>query len=118
MLIRNAEALERLEKVDTLVVDKTGTLTEGRPQVTAVEPAGAWPRMMMLRLAASLEQASEHPLAAAIVAAAAQARTGSRTGERLQGVDRQGRQRHASTAMRWRSAAPVSSPSAGSMRAR
>jgi len=71
VLIKNAEALERLEKVDTLVVDKTGTLTEGRPRVVAVETAGTVAEDELLRLAASLERASEHPLAAAIVEAAA-----------------------------------------------
>ncbi|MGV8840470.1 MAG: copper-transporting P-type ATPase, partial [Bauldia sp.] len=70
ILIRNAEALERLERVDTLVVDKTGTLTEGRPAVTAIRPAGRFDEAELLRLAASVERASEHPLAAAIVRAA------------------------------------------------
>jgi Cu+-exporting ATPase len=70
VLIKNAEALERMEKVDTLVVDKTGTLTEGRPSVTAVRPAVGIDEDELLRLAASLERASEHPLGAAIVAAA------------------------------------------------
>jgi len=70
VLIKNAEALERFEKVDTLVVDKTGTLTEGKPAVTAVVPAEGISEVELLRLAASVEQASEHPLAAAIVAAA------------------------------------------------
>ncbi|HEY8246196.1 MAG TPA: heavy metal translocating P-type ATPase, partial [Hyphomicrobium sp.] len=70
VLIKNAEALERLEKVDTLVVDKTGTLTEGQPAVTAVVPAAGFDEASLLRLAASVERASEHPLAAAIVAAA------------------------------------------------
>ena len=70
VLIKNAEALEALEKVDTLVVDKTGTLTEGKPQLTAVEPVSGFERADLLRLAASLEKASEHPLAAAIVAGA------------------------------------------------
>ena len=72
VLIRSAEALERLEKVDTLVVDKTGTLTEGKPRVIAVAPDGGWSEAGLLPLAASLERASEHPLAAAIVAAAQQ----------------------------------------------
>ena len=67
VLIRNAEALERLEKVDTLVIDKTGTLTEGRPQVTAVRPASGLTEEELLRLAGSLEKSSEHPLANAIV---------------------------------------------------
>jgi heavy metal translocating P-type ATPase len=70
VLIKNAEALERMEKVDVLVVDKTGTLTEGKPKVTAIRPASGIAEDELLRLAASLEQASEHPLAAAIVAAA------------------------------------------------
>ena len=70
VLIRSAEALERLEKVDTLVVDKTGTLTEGKPRVVAVVPAAGFAEAELLSLAAGLERASEHPLAAAIVAAA------------------------------------------------
>jgi Cu+-exporting ATPase len=70
VLIKNAEALERMEKVDTLVVDKTGTLTEGKPKVVAVVPATGFEDSEALRLAASVEQASEHPLAAAIVASA------------------------------------------------
>jgi Cu+-exporting ATPase len=70
VLIRSAEALERLEKVDTLVVDKTGTLTEGRPDVVATLPAEGTSEDDLLRLAASLERASEHPLGAAIVRAA------------------------------------------------
>ncbi|HET9042830.1 MAG TPA: copper-translocating P-type ATPase, partial [Burkholderiales bacterium] len=70
VLIKDAEALELMEKVTTLVVDKTGTLTEGKPAVQAVESVGDVPEQEVLRLAASLERASEHPLAAAIVAAA------------------------------------------------
>ena len=70
VLIRNAEALERLEKVDTLVVDKTGTLTEGKPVLTAVQSFGEWTGSEMLRLAASLEQGSGHALASAVVAEA------------------------------------------------
>ncbi|EWY42498.1 Copper-transporting P-type ATPase [Skermanella stibiiresistens SB22] len=70
VLIKNAEALERFEKVDTLVVDKTGTLTEGKPQVTAVVAASGMDEATVLSLAASLERSSEHPLAAAIVASA------------------------------------------------
>jgi Cu+-exporting ATPase len=69
VLIKNAEALERMEKVDTLVVDKTGTLTEGKPKVVAVV-ARTFDEPQVLRLAASVEAASEHPLALAIVAAA------------------------------------------------
>ena len=70
VLIKSAEALERMEKVNTLVVDKTGTLTEGKPKVTAIVPAAGLTESEILPLAASLEQSSEHPLAAAIVAAA------------------------------------------------
>jgi Cu+-exporting ATPase len=70
VLIRSAEALERLEKVDTLVLDKTGTLTEGCPRVVAVIPAAEWTEDHLIALAASVERASEHPLAAAVVAAA------------------------------------------------
>jgi Cu+-exporting ATPase len=70
MLIRNAEALERLEKIDTLVVDKTGTLTEGKPKVVAIVPAAGFAENDILQLAASVERASEHPLADAIVRAA------------------------------------------------
>jgi P-type Cu+ transporter len=70
VLIKNAEALERMEKIDTLVVDKTGTLTEGKPKVVAIISAEGFEEGQVLRLAASLEKASEHPLALAIVAAA------------------------------------------------
>ncbi len=70
VLIKNAEALEHMEKVDTIIVDKTGTLTEGRPAVTAIVPAPGWAEADVLRLAASVERASEHPLALAIVRAA------------------------------------------------
>ena len=70
VLIKNAEALERFEKVDTLVLDKTGTLTEGRPSVTAIRPAAGFTEDELLRLSASLERSSEHPLADAVVRAA------------------------------------------------
>ena len=70
VLIKNAEALERFEKVDTLVLDKTGTLTEGRPSVTAIRPAAGFDEVELLRLSASLERGSEHPLADAVVRAA------------------------------------------------
>ncbi|MDP6371680.1 MAG: heavy metal translocating P-type ATPase [Vicinamibacterales bacterium] len=76
VLIKHAEALEALERVDTLVVDKTGTLTQGQPGVTAVEPVGGFSDAELLRLAGALEQASEHPLAAAI---ASRARAGGVT---------------------------------------
>jgi Cu+-exporting ATPase len=69
VLIKNAEALERMEKIDTVVIDKTGTLTEGRPKLVTVEPVGI-DEPELLRLAASLERGSEHPLAAAIVTGA------------------------------------------------
>ncbi len=70
VLIRDAEALERMEKIDTIVVDKTGTLTEGKPSVTSIITVKGWDENSLLQLAASVEQASEHPLAAAIVKAA------------------------------------------------
>jgi P-type Cu+ transporter len=72
VLIKNAEALETLEKVDTLVIDKTGTLTEGKPRVTSFSSGNPLSEFEPLRLAASVERASEHPLASAIVAAAHQ----------------------------------------------
>jgi Cu+-exporting ATPase len=70
VLIKNAESLERFEKVDTLVIDKTGTLTEGKPRVTAVVPAAGFDESAVLAFGASLERSSEHPLAAAILASA------------------------------------------------
>src|SRR3546814_4428277 len=70
VLIKNAEALERMEKVDTLVVDKTGTLTEGKPSVTAIVAARGFSEDDVLRFSAGVERASEHPLATAIVEAA------------------------------------------------
>src|SRR5690606_15553325 len=70
ILIRNADALEAMEKIDLLIVDKTGTLTEGKPSVTAIVPADGWDEVEILRLAAAVERASEHPLARAIVEAA------------------------------------------------
>jgi Cu+-exporting ATPase len=70
VLIKNAEALERMEKIDTLVVDKTGTLTEGKPKVVTIVPASGFNEADILRLAATVERASEHPLADAIVRAA------------------------------------------------
>ena len=70
VLIKNAEALEVMEKVDTLVVDKTGTLTEGKPSVTSVVPAAGFDESELLRLAAGVERASEHPIGVAVVNAA------------------------------------------------
>ena len=94
VLIKNAEALERLEKIDTLVVDKTGTLTEGKPKVTAVVAAAGLSENEVIRLAASVESASEHPLAKAIVAAARRTHdpTGEGNGFRCPGG--KGRHRH------------------------
>ncbi len=74
VLVKNAEALEILERIDTLVVDKTGTLTEGKPRVVTVTSASGWDESEWLRLAASLEQGSEHPLAAAITQCALEKR--------------------------------------------
>jgi Cu+-exporting ATPase len=70
ILFRNAEALESMEKVDTLVIDKTGTLTEGKPKVTSIVATEGFDDSNLLRIAASLERASEHPLAAAVILAA------------------------------------------------
>ncbi len=70
VLVKNAEALELMEKIDTLVIDKTGTLTEGKPRLVAIEPIGDFPEDELLHLSASLELGSEHPLGEAIVAAA------------------------------------------------
>ena len=70
VLVKNAEALERLERVDTIVVDKTGTLTEGKPRLTSIVTLGRWAEADALRLAAAVEQSSEHPLANAILEAA------------------------------------------------
>jgi len=72
VLFKNAEALEVLEKVDTLVLDKTGTLTEGRPRVTSIVTSPDFDETTVLRIAATLERSSEHPLASAILAAAAE----------------------------------------------
>ncbi len=72
ILVKNAQALERFEKVDTLVIDKTGTLTEGKPRVTAVVPWAGFEEAAVLSFGASLERSSEHPLAAAVLAAAAE----------------------------------------------
>lgn len=70
VLFRNAEAIEILREIDTLVIDKTGTLTEGKPKLVTVKAVGDWPEDELLTLAATLERSSEHPLAAAIVAGA------------------------------------------------
>ena len=85
VLMRNAEALETLAKVDTLVIDKTGTLTEGKPRVSqvSVAPGSGISADSLLRLAASVESASEHPLARAIVQAAREEVAGYRGGDRF-----------------------------------
>jgi Cu+-exporting ATPase len=84
VLVKHAEALERLEAVDTLVVDKTGTLTEGKPQLSSVLSLEGQSEGDLLRLAASLEQGSEHPLAAAILAGTRQRGVATATVERFQ----------------------------------
>ena len=114
VLIRNAEALERMEKVDTLVVDKTGTLTEGKPKVVAIVPAPEFDEAEVLRLAASVERASEHPLAAAIVAAAAERNIELGDGAWFRCAGRQGRGRHGRTPAGRRSATRSSWPSSAS----
>ena len=83
VLIKNAEALERMEKVDTLVLDKTGTLTEGKPKVVAIKPAPGFDETELLRLAASVERGSEHPLARAIVERRGRARHRACAGARI-----------------------------------
>ena len=93
VLIKNAEALERMEKIDTLVVDKTGTLTEGKPKVVAIVPAAGFEEADILRLAASVERASEHPLADAIVRAATERHLDLGKVEDFELADRQGRHR-------------------------
>ena len=93
VLIKNAEALERFEKIDTLVVDKTGTLTEGKPRVVAVVPTQGFDEETVLSLGASLERSSEHPLAAAILAAANERGLSDAGGYRFRFGHRQGRDR-------------------------
>jgi len=90
ILVKNAEALEMMEKVDTLVVDKTGTLTEGKPRLLSIEAVGSREDSEVLRLAASLEQGSEHPLAGAIVAAALQKGLGLAAVEEFRSVTGKG----------------------------
>src|SRR5438045_5454295 len=86
VLVRNAEALEILEKVDTLVIDKTGTLTEGKPKVETVVAAAGEPEDALVRLAATLEQGSEHPLGAAVIAAARERRLKLSPSERFKSI--------------------------------
>lgn len=90
ILIKNAEALETFEKVDTIVVDKTGTLTEGRPKLVTAAAENEFSKIDLLRLAGSLERASEHPLAAAIVAGAKEAGAELRQVEEFQSVTGKG----------------------------
>ncbi len=90
VLIKNAEALEILEKVNTLVVDKTGTLTEGKPRLVSVTALDGFTDADVLRLAASLERGSEHPLAAAIVAGAEERKLTLATAEDFKSVTGQG----------------------------
>ncbi len=90
VLVKNAEAIERMEKVDTVVVDKTGTLTEGKPKLVTVEPSAAFTEADLLRLAAALERGSEHPLAAAVVAGAQERRVESAAVEGFETVSGKG----------------------------
>ena len=117
VLIKNASALERLEKVDTLAVDKTGTLTEGRPAVTEVVAADGFSAADLLRMAGAVEQPSEHPLARAIVNAATATETGSppAPASRTSTLRPGGGSAAALRDGLLRSAAPRSSPPTGSM---
>ncbi len=90
VLIKSAEALERLESVDTLVIDKTGTLTEGKPKVVAVHAIAGWNEVELLKIAAALERSSEHPLAAAIIAAAQEHGKSTPAGSDFQSITGQG----------------------------
>ena len=94
VLVRNAEALELMEKVDTLVVDKTGTLTEGKPKLVGVTPRPGFDADELLRLVASLERGSEHPLAAAIVKGAEERGLALAAASDFRSRNRQGRHRH------------------------
>jgi Cu+-exporting ATPase len=104
VLIKNAEALERFEKVDTLVLDKTGTLTEGRPSVTAIRPATPLDEAELLRLSASLERSSEHPLADAVVSGGEGPETGPCPRRRTSTAPSGAASPGSSTAAAWRSA--------------
>ena len=90
VLVKNAEALELMEKVDTLIVDKTGTLTEGKPRLTTVKAVGGHDESSVLRLAAALERGSEHPLAASIIAGAAERGVKVSTSEEFRSVTGKG----------------------------
>ena len=104
MLFRDAAAIENFRKVDTLIVDKTGTLTEGKPAFDRVVAAPGFAEDEVLRLAASLDQGSEHPLAAAIVRAARERGLKLDKPERFRVEHRHRRSRHARGARRSRSA--------------
>ena len=93
ILIRDAEALERLEQIDTIVIDKTGTLTEGKPRVVSVIPAEGFEESALLRLSAGVERGSEHPLGQAILNAARERGLEFRRGHRVRRAGRQGRDR-------------------------
>src|SRR6185503_6935056 len=90
VLFRNAEAIEILRKVETLVIDKTGTLTEGKPRLASVVVVNGFDEQTLLRLAGSLERSSEHPLAAAIVAGTHERRVEIRDAVRFQSVTGKG----------------------------
>jgi Cu+-exporting ATPase len=90
LLVRNADTIERMERIDTLLIDKTGTLTEGKPAVTAVLPEPGFDETTLLRLAAAVETGSEHPLAHAILARAAQAAPGVPQASEFRSVAGQG----------------------------
>jgi P-type Cu+ transporter len=90
VLFRNAEAIEVFRKVDTLVVDKTGTLTLGKPSLVSVQPAAGWDEALLLRLAGSLERGSEHPLAAAIVSGAEERKVALTASEAFESVTGKG----------------------------
>ena len=94
ILIRDAEALQRFESIDTIVIDKTGTLTEGKPKVVAIVPADGIEQNELLRLAASVERGSEHPLAHAILDAATEREIATRRCQRFCLAQRQGRDRN------------------------
>jgi Cu+-exporting ATPase len=90
VLFKDAEAIELMRGVNTLVVDKTGTLTAGKPTLTAIEPAEAWDASRVLRLAAAIEQGSEHPLAAAVVSGAAERGVAPAKAESFQSITGKG----------------------------
>ena len=112
VLFKNAEAMEVMRQVDTLVVDKTGTLTEGKPKLVSVIPVEGQDERDLLQVAASLELASEHPLAAAIVKGAEERGIPADATDRFSVGDRQGRQRF----RRWAGGSPREPATAGGQR--